>query len=175
MIKEEILSFLLDWKVKLAIILVVLTGLFAYHKVIVHEAVATAVAEIHIQQSKENIKLRERSLNTQIALQESFDKIQKDKNDKIKSLNSRVATLTASLQSRPSRTESSGVSDNPGTQEVRQGATGAQLYREDGVVLAREAARAELIKEELLACYKSYDTAKETLDKFKRDNQSKVE
>jgi len=172
---KEVLTFFLDWKVKLAIVLVVFASLFTYHKVLVHEAVTEAVSDIQTQQVKENFRLKERSLDTQIALQESFDNIQKEKNAKIQSLNTRVASLVNSLQSRPSRAESSGVSDNPGTQEDQQGATGAQLYREDAIAFIGEAARAELIKEELLTCYKSYDTAKETLDQFKRDNQSKAE
>lgn len=167
---KDILSFFLDWKVKLAIVIFVLTSLFTYHKVLVHEAVTKAVSDIHLQQSKENFKLRERSLNAQVALQESFDNIQKEKDVKIKSLNSRVATLTLSLQSRPSRTEPSGVSNDASNQETRQGNTGLELYREDSKFLVGEAARAELIKEELLTCYKSYDAAKETLDKFKVDN-----
>jgi len=169
---KDMLSFFVDWKVKLAIVLFVLAGLFTYHKVIVHEAVTEAISDIQTQQVKENFKLKERSLNTQIALQEYFDKIQKDKDEKLKSLNSRVASLTLSLQQRPSRAEPSGVSDNPGNEETRQGSTGAELYREDSEFLLREATRAELIKEELLTCYRRYDTAKETLDKFKADNAS---
>lgn len=169
---NKVLSFFLDWKVKLSIVLIILAGLFTYHKVLVHEAVQEAVSEIHIQQAKENFRLKERSLNTQIALQESFDNIQKEKNEKIKSLNSRVASLTWSLQQRPSRAESAGVSNDSKVGEARQGSTGLGLYFEDSRFLLGEAARAELIKEELLTCYRSYDTAKETLDKFKADNAS---
>lgn len=172
---DKVLSFFLDWKVKLVIVLFVLAGLFTYHKVLVHEAVTEAVAEIHTQQVKENFKLKERSLNTQIALQESFDNIQKDKDEKLKSLSSRVASLTLSLQQRPTRAESSRVPDDSKVGEVKQGSTGAELYREDSKFLLGEATRAELIKEELQACYKSYDTAKETLEKFKRVGNSKVE
>jgi len=168
---NEILEFFLDWKVKLAIVLFALAAAFTYHKVLVHEAVTEAVAEIHTQQTKENFRLKEQSLNAKIALQESFDKIQKEKDAKLQVLNSRVASLNLSLQQRPSRAESSGVSNDSKVGEVRQGSTGTGLYREDGIFLAGEAARAELIKEELLTCYRSYDEARETLEKFKRDNQ----
>lgn len=171
----NLLSFLSGWQTKLIILIVVLVSLFSYHKVLVNKAVTEAVAEIELNLAKENFKLKERSLNAQIALQESFDNIQKDKDAKIKNLNARVASLTRSLQERPNRPDSSGISNDSRVEETKQGATGAQLYREDGIFLAREAARAELIKEELQTCYKSYDAAKEVLDKYKKENKSKIE
>ena len=171
----NLLSFLSGWQTKLIILIIVLVSLFSYHKVLVHKAVTQAVTEIELNLAKENFKLKERSLNSQIALQESFDNIQKDKDAKIKNLNARVASLTRSLQERPNRPDSSGVSNDSRVEETKQGATGAQLYREDGIFLAREAARAELIKEELQTCYKSYDAAKEVLDKYKKENKSKIE
>ena len=166
----SIANLLGGWQVKLLILALVLISLFAWHKVLVHEAVTEAVAEVELNISKENFRLKERSLNAQIELQQSFDNIQKDKDAKIKNLNARVASLTRSLQERPSRPESSGVSNDSRVEETKQGATGSQLYREDGLVLIREAARAELIKEELLGCYKSYDAAKEALDRYKKEN-----
>ena len=165
-----VVSILSGWKAKLIILVIVLISAIAWHKVEVNKAVTEAVAEIELNLAKENFKLKERSLNAQIALQESFAKIQKEKDAKIKTLNARVASLTRSLQERPNRPEPSGVSNDSRVEETKQGATGAQLYREDGIFLAREAARAELIKEELLTCYKSYDAAKEALDKYKKEN-----
>ncbi len=172
---NTLLSFFLNSKVKLLILAIVLVSLFAWHKVLVHEAVTEAVAEVELNISKENFKLKERSLNAQIELQQSFDNIQKDKDAKIKNLNARVASLTRSLQERPNRPEPSGVSNDSRVEETKQGATGSQLYREDGIFLAREATRAELIKEELQTCYKSYDAAKEALDRYKKENESKIE
>lgn len=170
-----IVNFFGGWQTKLVILALVLSSLFAYHKIEVSKAVTQAVSDIQTQQAKENFRIKERSFESEVALKESFDKIQKDKDDKIKSLDSRVATLASSLQSRPSRTESSGVSNDSRVEETRQGSTGLELYREDAIAFIGEAARAELIKEELLTCYRLYDTAKETLDKFKAENKSKVE
>ena len=166
----SVLSFLSNWQTKLIILVIILSGAFVYHKVEVNKSVTNAVSEIELNLAKENFRLKERSLDAQIALQNSFDNIQKDKDAKIKNLSARVASLTRSLQDRPSRPESSGVPDNSRVEETRQGSTGAGLYREDSEFLSREAARAELIKEELLTCYKSYDTAKATLDKYKKEN-----
>ena len=169
------LSILSGWQVKLVVLITIIISLFAYHKIQINKAVTESVTEIELNLAKENFRLKERSLNAQIALQESFDNIQKDKDAKIKNLNARVASLTRSLQERPSRPESSGVSNDSRVEETKQGATGAQLYRQDGEFLAREAARAELIKEELLTCYKSYDTAKAALDKYKKENTPKTD
>ena len=169
------LSFLTGWQTKLIIVTIVLVSLFAWHKVQVHKAVVAAITEIELNLAKENFRLKERSLNAQMELQQSFDNIQKEKDAKIKNLNARVASLTRSLQERPSRPEPSRVPGNSRVEEDKQGATGAQLYREDGLVLIREAARAELIKEELLGCYKSYDTAKEVLDRYKKENTSRTD
>ncbi len=165
-----VMNFFLDWKVKLAILILAISAAYLWHLSEVKVAVTEAVAEVELNISKENFKLKERSLNAQIELQQSFDNIQKDKDAKIKNLNARVASLTRSLQERPSRPEPTEVSNDPRVEKTRQGSTGLELYREDGLVLAREAARAELIKEELLTCYKSYDTAKAALDNYKKEN-----
>lgn len=169
------LSILSGWKVKLVILSIVLISLFAWHKVEVNKAVTEAVTEIQLNLAKENFRLKERSLNSQIALQESFDNIQKDKDAKIKNLNARVASLTRSLQERPNRPDSSGVSNDSRVEESKPGSTGVGLYREDSEFLLGEAARAEMIKEELQTCYKSYDTAKEVLDRYKKENASKTD
>ena len=172
---SSFLSFFLDWKVKIALVLVVISGAYFWHLSSVKVAVNEAVTQIEAQASRESFKLKERSLNAKIELEQEFDNIQKEKNAKIQTLNARVASLTRSLSERPNRPEPSRVPDSPRTEESKSGATGTQLYRQDGEFLAREAARAELIKEELLTCYKSYDTAKATLDKYKKENTSKTD
>jgi len=168
---NKILSFFTDWKVKLAIVLFALAAAFTYHKVLVHEAVTEAVAEIHTQQTKENFRLKEQSLNAKIALQESFDKIQKEKDAKLQVLNSRIASLNLSLQQRPSREESSGVSNDSEVGESPRFVAADRLYRDDAAVAIWFATRTEGLKIELQTCYRSYDEARETLEKFKRDNQ----
>ena len=170
---NTLLSFFLNSKVKLLILAIVLTSLFAWHKVLVHEAVTEAVAEVELNISKENFKLKERSLNAQIELQQSFDNIQKDKDAKIKTLNARVASLTRSLQERPNRPEPSGVSNDSRVEESTGYVAADRLYRDDAAVAIWFATRTEGLKVELQSCYRSYDKAKETLDKFKEENASK--
>lgn len=167
-----VMSFFAGWQVKLAVVLALVFGAYVWHKSEVKVAVNEAVTQIEAQVSRESFKLKERSLNAKIELEQEFDNIQKEKNAKIQTLNARVASLTRSLSERPNRPEPSGVPNDPRTEETKQGSTGLELYREDGLVLAREAARAELIKEELLGCYRSYDETKKKLDKFKASNSS---
>lgn len=169
------LSILSEWKVKLVILSIVLISLFAWHKVEVNKAVTEAVTEIQLNLAKENFRLKERSLDAQIALQESFDKIQKDKDAKIKNLNARVASLTRSLQERPNRPDSSGVSNDSRVEESSGYVAADRLYRDDAAVAIWFATRTEGLKIELQTCYKSYDTAKEVLDKYKKENESKIE
>ena len=168
----NLLGLFSGWQVKIVLVLAIIFGAYVWHKVEVKIAVNEAVTAIEAQATKENFKLKERALNTQVALQESFNNIQKDKDAKIKTLNARVASLTLSLQERPNRPAATGVSVNPGDEKARQGGTGIGLYREDSEFLSGEATRAELIKEELIGCYKAYDKAKSTLDKFKMDAQN---
>ena len=170
-----VINFFLDWKIKLTILILAFSSAYLWHLSEVKITITEAVAEVELNISKENFKLKERSLNAQIELQQSFDNIQKDKDAKIETLNARVASLTRSLQERPNRPEPSGVPNSTRIEGSKLGATGTQLYREDGEFLAREAARAEVIKEELLGCYRSYDEAKKKLDKFKAENQSKTQ
>ena len=171
----NLLSFLSGWQTKLVILIIVLVSLFSYHKVLVNKAVTEAVAEIELNLAKENFKLKERSLNAQIALQESFDNIQKDKDAKIKNLNARVASLTRSLQERPSRPEPSGVSNDSRVEESSGYVAADRLYRDDAAVAIWFATRTEGLKIELQTCYKSYDAAKEVLDKYKKENASKTD
>lgn len=78
----------------------------------------------------------------------------KDKEDAIKSLNQRHASIVNSLRQRTERpitltfsTETSGSSVSTGA-----GSTGQQLYREDAEFLVREAAKADILREALKSC-----------------------
>ena len=54
---NTLLSFFLNSKVKLLVLAIVLVSLFAWHKVLVHEAVTEAVAEVELQAQREKFKL----------------------------------------------------------------------------------------------------------------------
>jgi hypothetical protein len=83
--------------------------------------------------------------------QAATDQIRKKKNAKIAGINSQLNDALVQLRSRPSRTDSASDGQN------RTGCTGAQLYGEDAAFLEREAARADVIRAGLKACYEQYD------------------
>jgi hypothetical protein len=77
--------------------------------------------------------------------QQAADKIRKDKDAQIASINNQLADALIKLRQRPSRTEASSNG---------QSGTGATLFAEDAEFLIREASRADTIRTALDACYK---------------------
>ena len=80
--------------------------------------------------------------------QAAADKIEKEKNAQIASINNQLVDAISELRKRPSRAQSASNG---------QGGTGATLSAEDSLFLTREAARADIIRSGLSACYKQYD------------------
>ena len=83
--------------------------------------------------------------------QAAADKIEKDKNDQINAISSRLANALVELRNRPSRPKSEATN-------AATCGTGATLYAEDAEFLIREAARADQIRSALQACYDQYDS-----------------
>ena len=83
--------------------------------------------------------------------QAAADKIEKDKNDQINAINSRLANALVELRNRPSRPKSE-------TTNAATCGTGATLYAEDGAFLIGEAARSDTLRSALQACYEQYDS-----------------
>lgn len=102
------------------------------------------------QQSKQEKVIREKEHEYQA----EADKIRKDKDEKINSINNQLADAISELRKRPSRSSET----NDGS--AAKGCNGSQLYAEDAELLVREAARAEKIRIELLSCYQRYESIK---------------
>lgn len=83
--------------------------------------------------------------------QAAADKIEKDKNDQINAINSKLSNALVELRNRPSRSQTQAPN-------VAACGTGAALYAEDGEFLIREAARADKLRSALQACYDQYDS-----------------
>jgi hypothetical protein len=84
----------------------------------------------------------------QEAHQQAANQIRKDKDAQITSINTQLVDAISQLRSRPSRTQAA---------TNGQGGTGATLSAEDAEFLTREAARADIIRTGLSACYKQYN------------------
>ena len=81
--------------------------------------------------------------------QAATDEIRTQKDAQIASINNQLLNAVSQLRSRPNRTQAS--SDG-------QGGTGATLSAEDAEFLIREAARADILRTGLQACYNQYDS-----------------
>ena len=168
------LELLAGWKVKLAIIMLVLSSLFFWHQYEVKTAVVKATNAVELQYAKEKFKLIDRAQAETFALRDQVDAITKDKNVKVQALNARVATLTRSLSERPERPASNGsVPGSTSNAESPGFVDASRLYRSDAEVAVWFVARTEGLKVHLETCYRQYDEVKIKLDKFRLDNQSK--
>jgi hypothetical protein len=81
--------------------------------------------------------------------QAAADQIRKDKDAQITSINAQLVDAISELRKRPSRAQDTANG---------QGGTGAALSAEDAEFLTREAARADIIRTGLSACYQQYDS-----------------
>jgi hypothetical protein len=83
------------------------------------------------------------------AQQAATDRIRKEKDAQIASINNSLADALIELRKRPSRAQ--GAANG-------QGGTGLSLSAEDSQFLVREAARADILRTALSACYDQYDS-----------------
>lgn len=126
-------------------------------------------AKVQQQWDKEKAKLAdEYAANVALmrekeqVIQSSADKLREDKNRELKEANARNTALVNSLQHRPNRTESSGVSTT--ASNGTNGCTGKELYREDGAVLIGIAREADELRISLKQCYSQYETIRKELN-----------
>lgn len=159
---------LLNLKPKLiaaGLVLALLGIVYGTHKVLVYRAVNKAAAEtrdsLNAEYTKKLLEASELARQREQSMVVSADKLRKDKDAQIASLNARLGAALSSLSERPSRPSSASQS-TPAACSCA-GATGAQLSREDGTFLAREAARADSLRAALDQCYKQYDAVRQSL------------
>jgi hypothetical protein len=81
--------------------------------------------------------------------QTAADQIRKEKDAKIAAINNSLADALMQLRSRPSRAQASSNGSC---------GTGSTLSAEDAEFLVREAARADILRTGLEACYSQYDS-----------------
>jgi len=81
--------------------------------------------------------------------QAAADQIRKEKDAQIAAINNSLADALVQLRSRPSRTQDAANG---------QAGTGLSLSAEDSAFLERDAARADVLRSALSACYAQYDS-----------------
>lgn len=103
-----------------------------------------------------------KSRQTEQAVQAAINRIRQEKHREAIKLANDYAAVVNSLHDREARPGGDGVSEGSGDgTEPARGCTGAELYRQDGEFLAREAHRADQLRIALQACRTAYDQVKE--------------
>lgn len=150
---------------KIGAVGVLIAALIGWHTLdkrnAVNKAVEATVASYQARVNLEVIKAKE----VETALLNSALASLKEKNERIKNIDAKLSSALNSLSKRPSRSEY-----NPSASQVGKTCTGAELLREDGEFLAREAARADQLIIERDYYYAEYERAREALAAHKGAN-----
>lgn len=143
-------------RAKIIASVVVLAALWAFHEYDKTQAVQEVRKEL-VAKSKEYAERSERATK---ALEASLRSESVQKDAKIADIERNLRSAIKRLHDRPVRPNVVTVT------EIREACTGAQLYREDGEFLAREAARAERILEERNFYWQQYEKARVKLEEL---------
>lgn len=142
--------------VKYALLAILLVSLVGWH---VHDKnVALEGLKIELQAKAE----KEARAKEQILTYDAF-KLGREKDEKINSINGKLADALRLLRERPARPT------NPSTSPSGEACTGTKLFREDAEFLTREAARADQLAAERDYYYERYENARRTLAGEKQD------
>ena len=114
-------------------------------------------------QAEQSAQVAADALATTKALAATLDKQRSTTNAQITALNTSLAAAVAGLSDRPARDSAGAVPRDPAT-GAATGATGADLFRQDGEFLARESARADTLRLRLAQCQAAYQSAREALN-----------
>ena len=123
----------------------------------------TKIEALEASYARQYAAAQQKARQTEQSMQAAADKLRRDKDAQINSLNTRVRTLTAQLQSRPQRPSTSSITPDARLGLTASGCSGAELYREDGEFLIREAARADTLREGYRQCTQQYETVRKYL------------
>ncbi len=133
-------------------------GLTAY---VQHQNVVQLKLEhiVSLETAKEGTKIATRALQIQ------HDEIVRSKDEKIRNIDVALSNALDRVRNRPERPEAGATAPEAGS-----ACTGAELFREDGEFLTREAARADKILEERNFYYNSYERARKQLEALQNGN-----
>lgn len=154
------MSILPTWPITAGVLVLGLAaGSFIDHKVMqgrIDQITITHTEQLRVrevQRVKDEVAAREAERQLLVRA----GQIEQEKTDEINRIRNAHAAAIAGLQQRPDRkpTPTGGVSS---ASPACPGATGADLYRSDAIVLVGIAQRADELRAGLAACYKAYDS-----------------
>ena len=145
-------------------ILVSVIGAFIWHENELSGARKEATADVVKEYSNDALEQSLEAIQTEKQIVEDALKAERKKNDAKQGIIDRNAALIRSLQHRPTREDSKEA--NPSTPEAGSPCTGAELHREDGEFLAREASRADEVIVDRDFYYERYEDARQQLERM---------
>lgn len=153
--------------VALAALLGALVGLHEWDKrVAVHKAEEVVILRLTNQYDKKLLEAIGEAQLTRDVIEAQSQKTIEEKDDKINSVNSKLAAALNSLHNRPTRSE-----QHSSNQEAPASCTGRELSREDAEFLTREAARANQVVVERDYFYNEYEIVRKNLDELRKKGQ----
>ena len=170
---KAIFSLFLDWKVKLCIILVLLSSLYFWHVSELKIAVNKAEMTLAQKYNKEISILEDRAKHSTEVLTAAIESNNKERKIELQNSTRKYNDLKRWLYDLPSKTSASSLPGDTQDSEDRAREVIAELRRSDAITLAGYSLRAEEVRAHLVQCYKDYDSVKDTLDAFREDNRLK--
>ena len=170
---KAIFSLFLDWKVKLCIILVLISSMYFWHVSEVKIAVNKAEMQLVQKYEKEISILEDKAKHSTEVLTSAIESNNKERKIELQNSTRKYNDLKRWLHNLPSKTSSSNLPGDTQDSEARAREVIAELDRRHAGYLAEYSYRAEEIRVHLVQCYKDYDSVKDTLDAFREDNRSK--
>lgn len=119
------------------------------------------------------VKASEEAREKEFKLITKITSLEKKRNEDVATITASYNRVVGELRSRPARpapADPAKPSEGPKIATACQGASGADLYREDGVFLIGEAARADVLRSALETCYIAWDSAEALINKASPPN-----
>lgn len=168
---KALISFFLDWKVKLCITLVLLSSMYFWHvselKIIVNKAEMTLAQKYQ----KEISILEDKAKHSTEVLTSVIESNNKERKIELQNSTRKYNDLKRWLYDLPSKTSPSNPPGDTQDSEDRAREVIAELRRRHADDLAEYSLRAEEVRVHLVQCYKEYDSVKDTLDAFREDSR----
>ena len=168
---SDLLGSILTWKLYLSLAIIFSALFYFWHDSKVHQMKEGFAIELKVKLDEQRQELALKAKETSKEISNEVISIDSTKQNKIKDINRSSAGILNGLQQRPSRSDQSGYSRDSCNSESSKACTGRELSREDAEFLTREATRADQLRLELDSCYKQYDLVKDSIDRFKEENQ----
>lgn len=160
---------LIDWKMKLAAVVIALVALFGWHTYKVKIAVHEAVVQVETNYAKEKLKLMEKSMAETQALKDAMEKQKKVKDEQVKTATAKYNNLSEWVRNLPSTSTSSVPGDSSARENGSEDIIG-ELRRRNAQDFVNYSRTTEALKIEVLSCYRQYDQVKTTLDDFRKNS-----